>query len=204
VSRIRHIEIKHFRCIESFTWVPKPGLNCLIGPGDTGKSSVLDALDKCVGGRKHIPCSDADFYRHDVSSPICISVTLGDLDDSLKNLELYGLYLRGSNKDNGQVLPEPEAGNETVLTIRLTITGDLEPTWSLYSERAEAQGQSRYLTWADRTKLAAVRLGQSAGYNLTWGKGSILNRVSTRANTRRHLRSSAAAEAAESCGFKTG
>jgi putative ATP-dependent endonuclease of the OLD family len=44
VARIRHIAISNFRCIQDLSWYPAPGINCLIGPGDNGKSSILDAF----------------------------------------------------------------------------------------------------------------------------------------------------------------
>jgi hypothetical protein len=42
----------------------------LTRPGDAGKSSVLDAIDYCLGARRSISFSDADFHRLDVSEPI--------------------------------------------------------------------------------------------------------------------------------------
>ncbi|MFT7684292.1 MAG: putative ATP-dependent endonuclease of OLD family [Moritella dasanensis] len=48
MSVIRQILIRNFRGIESLNWTPHPGLNCLIGPGDSGKSTILDAIDLCV------------------------------------------------------------------------------------------------------------------------------------------------------------
>ena len=178
MSRIRRIEITHFRCIQTFSWTPRSGVNCLIGPGDTGKSALLDAIEFCLGARRNLAFADTDFYKLDVETPIQISLTLGDLDDTLKNLDTYGLYLRAWNAATGELLPEPEAGAETVLTLQLTVAGDLEPAWSLYSERAAAQNQSRNLNWADRIKLAPTRLGVFADHNLSWRRGSILNRLS--------------------------
>ena len=33
--------------------MPAPGINCLIGPGDIGKSTLLDAIDLCMGASYH-------------------------------------------------------------------------------------------------------------------------------------------------------
>ena len=66
---------------------------------------------------------------------------------------------------------------ETVLTVRLTVASDLEASWSLVSERAEAQGMARNLNWADRVRLAPTRIGVMADYHLGWRRGSVLNRV---------------------------
>ncbi len=50
-------------------WYPAPGINCLIGPGDSGKSSILDAIDLCLGARRNIQFTDADFHLLDVENP---------------------------------------------------------------------------------------------------------------------------------------
>jgi putative ATP-dependent endonuclease of the OLD family len=94
MARIRKIEISHFRCIEKFAWLPSSGINCLIGPGDVGKSSILDAIDFCLGARRNLLFTDADFHALDVETPISISITLGVLDDALKNFDAYGMYVR--------------------------------------------------------------------------------------------------------------
>jgi putative ATP-dependent endonuclease of the OLD family len=59
MARIRRIIIANFRCIKQLTWVPSPGVNCLIGPGDSGKSTILDAIDYCLGARRNLQFSDA-------------------------------------------------------------------------------------------------------------------------------------------------
>jgi putative ATP-dependent endonuclease of the OLD family len=178
VARIRKISIENFRGIRQLTWLPSPGINCLIGPGDSGKSTIIDAIDFCLGARRNLQFTDADFHRLNVDEPIRLAVTVGELDDSLKSLDAYGLYLRGFDAAGGTVEDEPANGAETVLTLRLTVGSDLEPTWTLISERAQAQGQSRNLNWQDRVRIAPMRVGAVAGYHLGWGRGSVLNRIS--------------------------
>lgn len=178
MSRIRKVEVRHFRCIRELEWLPATGINCLIGPGDSGKSSILDAVDLCIGARRSIQINDADFHRLDVNTPISVSVTLGELDDALKSLDAYGLYLRSFDAQSGEIEDEPEKDGETVLTVCLTVASDLEPSWTLVSQRAEALGQTRNLNWSDRVRLAPIRIGVMADYHLGWGRGSVLNRVS--------------------------
>lgn len=158
--------------------MPSSGINCLIGPGDSGKSSILDAIDLCLGARRNAVFTDADFHRLDVTTPISISVTIGELYDDLMRLDSYGMFLRGFDSATGEVEDEPEKDTETVLTVQLTVGSDLEPSWSLVSERATAQGLTRNLSWADRVRLAPTRIGALAAYNLSWRRGSVLNRVS--------------------------
>ena len=185
---VRVIEIENFRGVKALTWLPREGINCLIGPGDSGKSTVLEAIDLCLGARRSLQLSDADFLDLDVGSPIRISVTLGALPDDLKRLESYGLYLRGFNAAAGEIAEEPEAGLETVMTVQLLVDSDLEPQWTLVSNRAAAQGLSRSLAWGDRLSVAPNWLGTVNDSNLTWRRGSILNRLADeRADTSKAL-----------------
>jgi AAA domain, putative AbiEii toxin, Type IV TA system/Overcoming lysogenization defect protein-like, TOPRIM domain len=93
-------------------------------------------------------------------------------------METYGHYLRSFNAETGVIDDEPEYGAETVLTLNLTVKSDLEPVWTLVSERAEAQGQTRYLTWSDRIRLCATRIGAYAENDLAWRRGSVLTKLS--------------------------
>ncbi|MEZ8703368.1 ATP-dependent endonuclease [Vibrio cyclitrophicus] len=178
MSVIRHIEIQNFRTIQKLSWHPKPGLNCLIGPGDSGKSTLLDAIDLTLGARRSYSFNDADFYQLNTQFPLSITITLGDLHDELKNIESYGFFLRGYNATTQEILDEPQQGTETVLTIKLTVDSDLDPDWRLYSERAEADGLERRLPWKHRELLSPARLGTTAHQNLAWGSRSILNKLS--------------------------
>lgn len=175
---IRKIEIENFRSIKKLEWFPSEGMNCLIGAGDSGKSTILDAIDLCLGARRSANISDADFFQLDVEQPISITLLLGALGDGLRNYEAYGDYLRGYNSETKMI--EDEAGHrlETVLSLNLRVEGDLELRWKLLSERGEAKGSERNLNWADRVNLAPTRLGAMSDHNLAWRRGSLLMRLS--------------------------
>ena len=177
MARIRKLEIQNFRCIRGLTWTPSDGINCLVGPCDSGKSSILDAIDLCLGARRNVAFGDTDFHSLDVNQAIRIEATLGDLPDALLNLDAYGEHLRGFDPATGAVEDEPRAGIETVITLRLLVNADLEGQWTLYSERAEAQGLERWLSWKDRLLLSPARIGSYANSNLSWTRGSVLNRL---------------------------
>ena len=165
MARIRHIAIENFRGIKASSWLPSAGINCLIGPGDSGKSSILDAVDFCLGARRNIQFTDADFHRLDVEKPIRISVTIGELDDGLKSFDAYGMYLRGFNAQSGKIEDEPEESAETSYgkadrperlgTVMVTGIG------ACRSPRADAK-----FSWGDRVRLAPTRLGAMADYHL--------------------------------------
>jgi len=204
MARIRLVEIQNFRSIQVLNWAPSPGFNCLVGPGDSGKSTILDAIDLCLGARRSASFGDTDFYALNVAEPIVISLTLGSLPDELKNLDTYGEFLRGFDSSTGQIEDEPRAGIETVLTLRLQVMSDLEPAWTLYSERAEQLDLERGLAWKDRSTLAPARIGSFANTNLSWNRGSILNRLTDeRANLGAEL-ARAAREARANFGNQAG
>lgn len=178
MARIRQLSIRNFRGLKSFDWTPTPGINCLIGPGDSGKSSVLDAIDLCLGNRRNVQFTDADFSNLDISQVVSISITIGELGDELKNLDAYGMFLRGFDSVTGTIQDEPEKDAEAVLTLTLTVSSDLEPIWTLYSDRAADQNLARNLSQEDRARVAPTRIGAAAEHNLAWRRGSILNRLS--------------------------
>ncbi|EEQ09603.1 hypothetical protein ymoll0001_19630 [Yersinia mollaretii ATCC 43969] len=175
---VRHLEIENFRSIKKLVWCPSPGLNCLIGTGDSGKSTILDAIDLCLGARRSYSFNDADFFKSNVNSPIIISVTLGKLDDELLSIEKYGLFHRSFNSVNNEIYDEPQPNMETVLTIKMSVDADLEPDWRLYSVRADADGIERRLPWKHRELISPARLGTTSYNNLAWGSRSVLNRLS--------------------------
>lgn len=178
MTQIRKLEVSNFRSIRTLSWLPTPGINCLVGPGDSGKSTILDAIDLCMGARRTIQFTDADFTDLTVDVPIEITITLGALSDRLKTLDAYGLFLRGFDAESGEIEDEPQAELETVLCLRLTVGADLEPVWTLVSDRAAALGTERYLAWADRQEIAPTRIGSFSDVNLSWKRGSVLNKLS--------------------------
>ena len=57
------------------------------------------------------------------------------------------------------------------------MAADLEPVWTLYSDRAQRDGLERSLAWKDRALLAPARIGSFANSNLSWSRNSVLKRL---------------------------
>lgn len=176
MTEIRRLKISHFRGIKSLKWKPTAGLNCLAGPGDAGKSTIIEAIDWCLGARHSLHVADSDFYQLDISKDISIEIILGGLPDALLDLDHYGLFLVGYDPTEDELSPEPQTVDDHALVVRLQIGNDLEPNWKLLSARAEAAGVERHLRWKDRQQLAPIRIGPYADRHLGWQSTSLLNR----------------------------
>lgn len=176
MSRIRKISIRRFRGIEHLDWVPRPGLNAILGAGDLGKSTVLDAISIALSSTRREVFYDTDFHRLNVEEGFELSITVGELPQDVHDLDRYGDYLRGWNSATSSIVDEPEVDLEDVLTLRLSVGSDLEGQWSLFSERTEDR-DLRDLSLAHRALLAPVVLDHSPATHLRWARHSILQRL---------------------------
>lgn len=175
---IRHISIEHFRGIESLDWHVNGWLVCLIGPGDSTKTTILDAVELALLPRWNVPFSDADFFRANTASPIRIHVTLGELTDELLSEDRCGLFLRGYQPFK-PINCDPEEGWEPVVTVSLKIGDDLEPHWELVKNGV---GDTKQLSWRDRERFCMARLGNDVERHLTWSRGSALARITEKSS----------------------
>src|SRR5690625_2341204 len=151
--QIRQLKITNFRGIHSLDWKPDSSFCCLIGSGDTGKSTLLDAAEAALSSR-WFSFTESDFMHGDTSKPIVIEASVGELSKSLTSDERLGLYIRGW-MDDGQLRDEPEGNDEPILTVRLKVDATMEPVWELVCERYEVP---RTLSNRDRALFGLVRL----------------------------------------------
>ncbi len=170
--QIRQLKISNFRGIHSLDWKPDSSFCCLIGSGDTGKSTLLDAVEATLSSR-WLYFTESDFIRGDTSEPIVIEASVGELSKALTSDERLGLYIRGWS-DDGQLRDEPEDNDEPILTVRLTIDATMEPAWELVCNRYE---EPRTLSNRDRALFGLVRLAGEDARHLTWGQGSVLAKL---------------------------
>jgi hypothetical protein len=170
--QIRQIKVSHFRGIAALDWTPSHSFCCMIGPGDSGKSTVLDAVEALLSSR-WFSFTEPDFLGCDTSTSIVIEATIGELSRALKSDERFGLYIRGWTSA-GAIRDEPEDDDEPVLTLRLTVDATMEPVWELICDRMD---DPRTLSNRDRALFGLVRLAGEDARHLAWGQGSVLSRL---------------------------
>lgn len=176
--RIRHVKIKNFRGIQELSWAPGPGVNCLIGQGDSTKTTVLDAIELALTPRNYSFADDSDFYNLNVEHPIEIMLTLGDLPPEFVVENRYGMYLRGWDVDAENIVDEPSEKLEDVLTLRVMIDKSLESRWSIFNERiAASDNDPPMVRYKDMRSIAPSRLGPFAERHLGWGRQSVLGQM---------------------------
>jgi putative ATP-dependent endonuclease of the OLD family len=170
--------VHNFRGIRELSWFPNQGVNCLIGPGDGGKTTILDAIDLLLAERQNAAFDDLDFYDANSTNTIRIGACIADLQSDYLREDRYGLYLSGWNSSTRSWNSEPaeSGGFHPALTIELIVDETLEPVWAIYVGSAP-EDKSKRVRFADRKQMAPARLGAYADRHLSWGRGSALQRV---------------------------
>jgi putative ATP-dependent endonuclease of the OLD family len=177
--KVVYVEINHFRGIMELRWAPSATVNCLIGPGDSTKTTILDAIELALNPRSYSFADDSDFYNLDYENPINIVVTIGGLPSDFSSDERYGMHLRGWNGGALKIEDEPGPGLEEVLSLRVTVDKTHEARWSLFNDRiaADEENDPPVLRYKDAAQLATTRLGPYAERHLGWSRLSVLNRL---------------------------
>ena len=170
---IRHIRVENFRGIRSLDWHIGGRIVCLVGPGDSCKTTILDAIEYGLSPRWSLMLTNADFYQADITRPIVIELTIGELPESLFAEDKCGFYLRGYDPVGG-IKDDPDDTTEAVLTIRLRIDSDFDPQWTLVKT---SNPDVRNISNRDRESIGLARLGDDAERHLTWGRGSALSKL---------------------------
>lgn len=180
--RIVHLHIENFRGIRSLDWKIDRDLNCLVGPGDSTKTTILDAIDLVLSPRWNVAFVDSDFYDCNYESAICVRAVVSDPPKSLIAEDKFGLYQCAFDSENGELV-ELEEDSVPVLAVELRVTGNLEPEWHVVAPGREA----RHISSKDRESLAVTRLGEFVDRHVTWSRGSSLARMGEGTKTVREV-----------------
>lgn len=170
MSILHSLEINNFRGIKEFKHdFYKSKLICLVGRGDSGKTTILDAISYVLSSNWNITFYDSDFYKCDIEKPIEIIANLINIPDFLLK-DKYGFQIRGFNKDTGLIEDEIGVESEPAITIKLSVDGELEPSWTLINNRNE----SLNITASARAKLNSFLISDYTDNHFSWGKGKPL------------------------------
>lgn len=171
MARLEHLKITHFRGIETFEQWFGNGITCIIGRGDSGKSTILDAIAYLFSQSWTIRLNDSDFYNCDTNTPIIIEGTVTGFPEEM--LKQYEKHLRGTK---GNVLVDdmesPDAREaEPALTIQLKVGKDLEPSWAVVSYNGE---EPTVIKGVGRGKLNVYAVTDYTDRHFSMNKGNPL------------------------------
>jgi len=171
--KIIRLMIENFRGIKKADIIfPDSRIVCLIGAGDSTKSTILDAINMSLYPSWNLPITDNDFYNGDINYPIKITGSFGEIPDVLMAENKYGFFLRNAMADlDDKSNDEPTDLNNVAISIQLFIDDSLRPIWSVVSNQG-----TKEISDHDRALLIHGLIGTKPENNLVWGKYSVLQK----------------------------
>lgn len=73
---IRRLKIQGFRGVRDLDWRPKPGLNVILGGGDAGKTTILEAIALLLNPSNATILAEADYSDGDRAKPFFIGAVM--------------------------------------------------------------------------------------------------------------------------------
>ena len=175
MSRIVKLHIKNFRRFADATFsFGNDRIVCLVGRGDSGKSTILDALHCVLAPSRSLSFCDADFHFGKTSEPIIIECVVVDPPESLLSLSKYGDYLSGFNEATGELLNATDDHATRAICVRLTVGSDLDPVWEVVNH---ASKKSTRFGYGDRSKLNVVHIADYVNRHFGFSEGTPLARM---------------------------
>lgn len=169
MARIYELKINNFRGIKTFSQKFDKNFICLLGRGDSGKTTILDAISFVLSPSWNLSFYDSDFYNGNTDNPIEIELSIRDLPEKLIIEDRCGLYIRGLD-NSGEIQDELQEGHEKILTVKLEVKKDLEPQWYVVNKRQEPKPISA----PDRAKLNVFMVSDYVDRHFSWSRGNPL------------------------------
>lgn len=176
MARLHSLKIKNFRGIKELEHTFASGnLFCLIGRGDSGKSSILKAIYYSLSPVWNESFEDSDFFDCDVSNPIEIEATLLDVPEELieQRDDRFWDYIRSYDPATNMVSDEVISGEadvsvkEPALTICLRVGETLEPEWQIVCGR---HPEGKRISHTQRKKFKVFEVSETVDRHFQWTK----------------------------------
>lgn len=154
---ILRLKIERFRGIVEMDWRPGPGLNVILGGGDVGKSTLLDAIALLLSPVNPATVPDTDYYDRASDRGFSIEAVIGIPAASGINAQMkpsWPWQWTGSEAVVPSIEGDATTG-EPVYRVRVRGTEDLE----LQYEILQPNGECDSFPVALRRTIGLVRLG---------------------------------------------
>jgi putative ATP-dependent endonuclease of OLD family len=158
-ATIRRLEITCFRGIQSFVWNPASGMNLVLGGGDVGKTTLLEAIAFLLSPSNAVTISESDYWRRDNTKEFIIEAVMSLPEASEIGTQQNFAWpwawdgtkavLPVANKDDD--IPKP---TDPVYRVRVRGTTDLELVWEI----VQPHDVMDHFSVAVRRKIGLLRL----------------------------------------------
>lgn len=179
IMKIRKLTIRNFRGVRNLEWMPDDdNIISLIGHGDSGKSSILKAIEYVLYPNWNPKIDDTDFYKCDPhANPIEIEIIIGELSSSkLTASGFLSEFTSLWNIEKKMLTGSDEAEtSEKTLTIILRVDETLQPFWYVKNESGEDK-----IKYKKRELFNMRRLDNTSHRNFRWGYNTVLSKITER------------------------
>jgi len=171
MAKIFDLKIKNFKGINEFHHTfGKKNFICLIGRGDSGKTSILEAISLVLSPKWNIPFIDTDFHNCNIENEILIEAVMYDIPQKLLRESKFGLHMVGINIRTNKVENELQEEHMEALVIRLSVDKTLEPKWYIINGRDE----QIEINSSDRALFKMFFISDYLDKHFSWNTGSPL------------------------------
>ena len=158
---IRRLEIDRYKGIEKLVWRPGPGMNIILGGGDVGKTTILEAIALLLSPSNATVVSESDYWQRDNTSEFVIEavMSLPDATEISTQQNFSWPWAWGGEnavqpvvQDAGEDdIPEPV---DPVYRVRVRGTTELELAWEI----VQPHDATNHFSIAVRRKIGLVRI----------------------------------------------
>ena len=158
-ARILKITIQRFRTIQALTWLPAQGMNIILGGGDVGKTTLLEAIALLLSPSNSVVISEADYWARDSAQEFVIEAVMalpettgiGSQNTFAWPWAWNGQDAVAPSADGDDDLPVP---SEPVYRVRVRGTTELELAWEVIQPNDECD----HFSTAIRRRIGLVRM----------------------------------------------
>lgn len=180
MAKLVKVEIINFRGIKQLTleFAHTQNIVCLIGRGDSGKSTALEAIASVLSPSWNLTFHDTDFYNCDHNNSIEIIAHLVDLPEKLMDVARFGLFIRNYNPDTKAISDDIEQAEYpemmALLSVKLVVDHTLEPEWTVTNSREQ---EDKRISSNERGQFNCYMVADNLDRHFSWSKGNPLYNI---------------------------
>lgn len=180
-ATILRLKIDRFRAFQKFDWFPKVGLNVVLGGGDAGKTTILEAIGLLLNPSNVALVSDNDYWRRQRKEGFFIGAVISLPPDSSISTQTRPAFPWEWDGKRARAPQDSEDGEPVrpvgppVYKVSVTGSEELDLTYAIHNPNGTTDIFSPTL----RREIGLVRLGgdDRNDRDLRFVQGSALDRL---------------------------